>query len=82
LVYRPVGCDECGGTGYFGRMGLVETLVVNDEIRRLILRQAESKELQRAAIEAGMVSMYDDGMRKALSGDTTVEEVLRVTRDV
>ncbi len=63
-------------------MGLVETLVVNDEIRRLILRQAESKELQRAAIEAGMVSMYDDGMRKALSGDTTVEEVLRVTRDV
>jgi len=82
LVYRPVGCDECGGTGYFGRMGLVETLVVNDEIRRLILRQAESKELQRAAIEAGMVSMYDDGMHKALSGVTTVEEVLRVTRDV
>jgi general secretion pathway protein E len=82
LVYRPVGCDQCNGTGYFGRMGLVETLVVNEEIRRLILRQAESKELQRAAIEAGMVSMYDDGMHKALSGVTTVEEVLRVTRDV
>jgi len=80
-LYRPVGCEECNGTGYFGRLGLVETLVVNEDIRRLILRQAESKELQRAAIAAGMVSMYDDGMRKALAGDTTVEEVLRVTRD-
>jgi general secretion pathway protein E len=61
---------------------VVETLVVGDEIRRLILRRAEAKELQRAALAGGMVSMYEDGMMKALDGETTVEEVLRVTRDV
>ena len=61
---------------------MVELLVVDDAIRRLILRRAEAKELQRAALEGGMVSMYEDAMRKALDGVTTIEEVLRVTRDV
>ena len=55
---------------------------MNDAIRRLILQRAESKDLHRAAVEGGMRTMYDDGMQKALSGLTTVEEVLRVTRDV
>ena len=82
LLWRAVGCEQCNGTGYRGRTTVVETLVVNDEIRRLILRRPEAKELQRAALSAGMVSMYEDGMRKALGGDTTIEEVLRVTRDV
>ena len=82
LLWRAVGCEQCNGTGYRGRTTVIETLVVNDEIRRLILRRPEAKELQRAALAAGMVSMYEDGMRKALGGDTTIEEVLRVTRDV
>jgi general secretion pathway protein E len=81
-VYRPVGCEECNGGGFFGRTGLIETLVVTDPIRRLVLSRAEAKDLQRAAVEEGMVSMYDDGMHKALSGQTTIEEVLRVTREV
>jgi general secretion pathway protein E len=82
VVYRPGGCEHCGGSGYFGRIGLIETLVVTDAVRRLILRRVEAKELLRTAVEDGMRTMYDDGMIKALAGVTTVEEVLRVTRDI
>jgi general secretion pathway protein E len=81
-LWQAVGCEACNGTGYRGRTSLVETLVMDDELRRLVLRRAEAKELQRAALSGGMVSMYEDGMQKALLGETTVEEVLRVTRDV
>jgi general secretion pathway protein E len=56
--------------------------VVTDAVRRLILRRVEAKELLRTAVEEGMRTMYDDGMIKALAGVTTVEEVLRVTRDI
>ncbi len=82
LHYRAVGCEQCNGSGYFGRSGLVETLLISDPIRRLILRRAEASELLRAAVEDGMRTMYDDGMAKALAGETTIGEVLRVTRDV
>ncbi|MCH9012958.1 MAG: type II secretion system ATPase GspE [Proteobacteria bacterium] len=81
-LYHPGSCEHCNGTGYFGRSGLTEVLVVSDEVRRLILKRAEAMELHRAAVREGMSTMYDDGMAKALSGLTTVEEVLRVTRDV
>jgi general secretion pathway protein E len=81
-LHHPVGCEECRGTGFFGRSSIFETMVLSDEIRRLILRRAEANELQRAAVAEGMRTMYDDGMLKALAGETTVEEVLRVTRDV
>ena len=81
-LWHAVGCERCNGTGYRGRLGVVEILVVDDAIRRLILRRAEANELQRAALEGGMVSMYEDAMRKALQGVTTIEEVLRVTRNV
>src|SRR5581483_10390481 len=81
VLHRPQGCEECHGTGFFGRTGISETLVVSDTIRRLILRRAESHELQRAAIQEGMRTMYEDGVAKALAGVTTIEEVLQVTRD-
>jgi general secretion pathway protein E len=81
-LFRPRGCDECGGTGYRGRTSIFETLVVTDGVRRQILRHAEAGELHRCAIEEGMQTMYDDGMLKALAGQTTIEEVLKVTRDV
>jgi len=80
-LYHPKGCEHCNETGYFGRNSLTEVLVITDEIRRLILKRAESQELHRAAVAGGMRTMYDDGMSKALDGVTTVEEVLRVTRD-
>ncbi len=80
-LYHPKGCEQCNDTGYFGRNSLTEVLVVTDEIRRLILKRAEAQELHRTAVKEGMRTMYDDGMAKALDGLTTVEEVLRVTRD-
>ena len=80
-LYHPKGCEHCNDTGYFGRNSLTEVLVITDEIRRLILKRAEAQKLHRAAVTEGMRTMYDDGMSKALDGVTTVEEVLRVTRD-
>ncbi|MGH6933804.1 MAG: type II secretion system ATPase GspE [Dongiaceae bacterium] len=82
ILHQPRGCDECHGAGFFGRTSIFETMVMSDEIRRLVLRHAEANELQRAAVAEGMRTMYDDGMLKAIAGETTVEEVLRVTRDV
>jgi general secretion pathway protein E len=82
VLHKPVGCAECGGSGYFGRTSIFEVFPVDDAVRRLILRHAEADELQRAAVEHGMRTMYDDGMLKVLAGETSVEEVLKVTRDV
>jgi len=80
-LYQATGCEHCNGSGYLGRTGLLELLVLSDPIRRLILRRAEAQEIKRAAVEAGMRTMYQDGVYKILAGTTTLEEVLRVTRD-
>jgi general secretion pathway protein E len=81
-LYDAVGCDACHGTGYRGQMAVIEVLALSDAIRRLVLNHAEVREIQRVAMEEGMRTMYQDGLLKALDGSTTVEEVLRVTRDV
>jgi general secretion pathway protein E len=80
-VYKPVGCPQCAGTGYWGRLSIVEMLVMTDSIRSQIMRHATAGELRNEAIKAGMETMYENGLRKALSGLTTIEEVLRVTRE-
>jgi general secretion pathway protein E len=80
-LYRAAGCDQCGRTGYHGRVGIVEFLAVTDQIRSLIMRHATSGEMHDAAVAEGMRSMYEDGLIKSLRGVTTVEEVLRVTRE-
>jgi len=82
IFYHTKGCENCTGTGYLGRLAITELLVMTDDVRRLVLRRAEAFELHRAAVAAGMRSMYDDGIRKASQGLTSLEEVLRVTRDV
>jgi general secretion pathway protein E len=82
VLHRPRGCSECGGTGYFGRTSIFEVLVVDDAIRKLILDHAAASELQRVAVAQGMRTMHVEGMMKALAGETTVEEVLKVARDV
>ena len=79
--YRPRGCAQCNGTGYHGRTSILEMLVMSDPIRQLVLRGADANEIQVAAIEAGMRSMYQNGMGKALAGTTSLEEVMRVTRE-
>jgi general secretion pathway protein E len=75
------GCAQCGKTGYAGRLCILEMLPVTDPLRSLVMKHATSSELRAEAQRGGMITMYEDGMRKALAGVTTVEEVLRVTRE-
>jgi general secretion pathway protein E len=81
LLYRGKGCPECFHTGYKGRSGIFELLILNDEIRNLILKTSDSNTLKRAATELGMISLREDGISKILAGLTTMEEVLRVTHE-
>lgn len=76
---RPVGCTACGHSGFKGRIALTELLVVDDEISRLILRGADTRELAAAAEAAGMRHLLGDGIAKAAAGLTTIEEALRVS---
>ncbi|MCD6519401.1 MAG: type II/IV secretion system protein, partial [Anaerolineae bacterium] len=71
------GCNFCAGTGYRGRIAVFEMLVMNDQIRRLILRNANSDEIREAAIASGMRTMLYDGMMKVKQGITTPSEMLR-----
>ena len=78
-VSRPVGCRRCFGTGYTGRIGLFEVLLVDRAIRRLILQEATADEIREQAVEAGMQLLRQDGRSKVLSHVTSAEEVVRVT---
>ncbi len=80
-LYHAKGCAQCGNTGYMGRLCILEMLPMSDPLRALVMKHATSGELKAQAQRDGMVSMYEDGMRKALAGHTTFEEVLRVTRE-
>jgi len=80
-LYKGKGCAECGGTGYFGRIGIFEVLPVTDKITDLVLRKAPSEEVEKEAVLEGMITMKQDGYLKALAGVTTIEEVLRVAQD-
>jgi len=73
------GCDECNGSGYRGRKGIFEIMVVNDEIRHLIYECAPANEIRIVARKIGMKTLREDGMNKAELGITTLEEVLRIT---
>jgi len=76
--HRPVGCGACNGSGYRGRVALIELLAVDDQIAKLILRRADTREIAQAAEAGGMRSLLADGIGKAAAGLTTIEEVLRV----
>jgi general secretion pathway protein E len=80
-LYHERGCRECAQTGYIGRISILEMLPMTDPLRSLVMRHATSTDLRAEAIKEGMVTMYEDGMRKAIAGVTTFEEVLRVTRE-
>ena len=79
LIYEPKGCERCGGTGYRGRIGIFELLVLSEELRGLIGSRADSNAIDAAAVRAGMTTMVDDGIAKCRSGMTSAAEVLRVT---
>jgi general secretion pathway protein E len=81
MLNRAIGCDECLGTGYLGRTGVYEMVMITDEIRTNILRNSDSNTIKRVAKQEGMISLREDGARKVLAGVTTIEEVLRVTHE-
>jgi general secretion pathway protein E len=80
-VYSAPGCTHCRGTGYWGRAAIHELLVVDEAVREAILRGDDASRLQEAARGGGLVSLYEDGLRKVAAGVTSLEEVLRVTQD-
>jgi general secretion pathway protein E len=80
-MYHPKGCDHCGQTGYFGRECIMEVLPMTDALRSLVMKHATASELRAQAVRDGMETMYENGLKKAVQGVTTIEEVLRVTRE-
>jgi general secretion pathway protein E len=80
-LYHPGGCKACNGTGYRGRLVIAEVLLMSDQIRQAVLSHATATEIQRIAVDQDMLTMYQDGLRKAADGRTTIEEVLRVASD-
>ncbi|MCX7205186.1 MAG: type II secretion system ATPase GspE [Proteobacteria bacterium] len=81
-VYRAVGCSECKQSGYRGRSGLYELLVIDENIRSMMHERATEQAMKLYASGQGMLSLRQYGVRRVLDGETTLEEVLRVTRDV
>lgn len=78
-LFKGKGCSECNNTGYRGRIGLYELLVVDNTIRKMIVEKQSSEEIQKFLISKGFKTMRDDGLEKVRQGVTTLEEVLRIT---
>ena len=78
-LYHGEGCGECATTGYRGRKGIFEMFTIDDEIRDMIFNRTTASELRNRARELGMRTLREDGLRKAVAGITTLEEVFRVT---
>lgn len=80
--FKSRGCGKCNNTGYYGRIGIFELLLVNEEIRSLIIRNSETSLIREAAIRNGMTTLLRDGTQKVVEGLTTMREVLRVTQEI
>ncbi len=78
IFYKGKGCKNCNNTGYYGRVGIYELLDMNETLRDLTYRMASTDEMRKTAITLGMTTLKEDGLRKAIDGKTTLEEVLRV----
>ncbi|MDO8925679.1 MAG: type II secretion system ATPase GspE [Sideroxyarcus sp.] len=81
VIYRPVGCAKCNQTGYRGRTGIYEMLEVDDKFRSMIHSRESEQHLRDYAMQSGMLNLRDDGLRWVVNGTTSLEEVIRVTRD-
>jgi type II secretory ATPase GspE/PulE/Tfp pilus assembly ATPase PilB-like protein len=82
VFYRAVGCEECNHTGYRGRIALYEVMRVSEKVRRLVSQKGGEDMIRDAAVEAGMISLGEDGLAKVKAGVTTAEELLRVVTEV
>ncbi len=81
VFYHGAGCAKCGNTGYQGRIGIQEAIVIDGALREAILLKVQASEIRRIAILQGMVPMIQDGFEKAALGITTIEEVLRMLHE-
>ena len=81
-LYRAAGCRACDNTGYRGRTSILELMVMTEPLRRAVIARADADTLHRVAREEGMVDMHTDGLRKAIAGQTSIEEIERVTQVV
>lgn len=80
-MYAAVGCTHCRGTGYQGRTGIHELLVLDEPLRRAVIEGKDASELHMLAVRQGMLTLYEDGLRKVAAGATSLDELLRVTQD-
>jgi len=78
MLYRAIGCTACGRTGYRGRFGVHEVMLLSEEIERLIIERRSTEDIQKMAITQGMLSLREDGLRKVGMGWTSLEEIFRV----
>jgi type II secretory ATPase GspE/PulE/Tfp pilus assembly ATPase PilB-like protein len=79
-LYKGQGCSNCGNTGFAGRTGVFEVMEIEDTLRSLINQKAPASVIYKAAIKQGMKTMLEDGVDKALAGQTTLAEVMRSTK--
>jgi len=79
-IFMKKGCQACMNTGYRGRTAIFEVMIIDERLKKLILKTSDSNQINDEAIRQGMTTLLDDGVRKVLAGVTTIEEVLRVTR--
>jgi general secretion pathway protein E len=80
-AHRPKGCHRCHHTGYYGRVGIFELMVLDDELRSMIVQSTDSKSIKRLAVTRGMATLRQDGARKVLLGTTSIEEIVRATEE-
>ena len=79
-LYKPRGCDHCSGTGFRGRMGIYEMMIMNNELRELAFNRSATNKIRKAAIASGMKTLVGDGRIKVLNGTTTAEEIVKVAQ--
>jgi type II secretory ATPase GspE/PulE/Tfp pilus assembly ATPase PilB-like protein len=79
--YRGKGCPKCKGTGFSGRIGVFELMLINEEIKEMVAAKKSAGEIKKKAVGVGMRTLFDDGMLKVKAGLTSIEEVLRVTEE-
>ena len=77
-IWAPAGCDACRGTGYSGRTGIFELVLVDEVVRSQVLAKQAASEIKQSAVERGLCTLLGDGKRKLLEGSTSLQEVLRV----
>jgi len=80
-LFKGKGCDQCNNRGFRGRIGIFEVLPVTERVGRLILERAAASEIEKLAVEEGMISMKQDGYLKVVEGVTSIDEVLRVAQE-